>query len=72
MIKKLVNTLKQPSTYAGMASVASALGAPINAANAVLTAIIAMLGVAAVVIDEPGVVDKSTDGPADDTDTGVE
>ena len=72
MFGKLVNTLKQPSTYAGMASVASALGAPINAANAVLTAIIAMLGVAAVVIDEPGAVDNADDGTDTDTETGVE
>ena len=74
MIKKLVNTLKQPSTYAGLAAVASALGAPATAANAVLTAIIAMLGVAAVVIDEPGAVDNADDGAADgtDTETGVD
>ena len=72
MIKKLVNTLKQPSTYAGLAAVASALGAPATAANAVLTAIIAMLGVAAVVIDEPGAVDKAAGGTDTDTETGVE
>ena len=72
MIKKLVNTLKQPSTYAGLAAVASALGAPATAANAVLTAIIAMLGVAAVVINEPGAVDKAADGADTDTETGVE
>jgi len=68
IIRKLMNTLKQPSTYAGLAAVASALGAPVTAANAVLSAVIALLGVAAVVIDEPGAAaDKTAD-----TETGVE
>jgi len=69
IIRKLMNTLKQPSTYAGLAAVATALGAPVTAANAVLTAIVALLGVAAVVIDEPGAADKSG---VQDTETGVE
>jgi len=69
IIRKLINTLKQPSTYAGLAAVAAALGAPVTAANAVLTAIVALLGVAAVVIDEPGAADKAV---GQDTETGVE
>jgi len=69
IIRKLMNTLKQPSTYAGLAAVATALGAPVTAANAVLTAVIALLGVAAVVIDEPGAADKTG---SQDTETGVE
>jgi len=74
IIRKLMNTLKQPSTYAGLAAVASALGAPVNAANAVLSAVIALLGVAAVVIDETGAgaVDKTSVTGGSDTETGVE
>ena len=70
IIRKLMNTLKQPSLPTQVWQLwLSALGAPVTAANAVLTAVIALLGVAAVVIDEPGAADKAV---GQDTETGVE